>query len=206
MNHPMPHLATAVPAPAPLPPDALPEGAALDRYLFGLIVAHAAGEERPLTQALGLPPAALKALLERHCPDAVRLLDGAAEGSGEDAIEEEDLRALLVEHRAGVGEEEVWLAAIVARRSLASNHLWQDMGFTNRRELSAMFRRHFPALVALNAGDMKWKKFFYRQMCEREGMMLCKSPNCEVCEDFAACFGEEDGEPLSRLANLSKGA
>ncbi|WP_246337750.1 nitrogen fixation protein NifQ [Azospirillum oleiclasticum] len=190
---------------APQPLDGL-DGDALDGYLAGLILAQAAREDRPLTEALGLPPGPLAGLVHQLRPDAVQLLDGAVGDTGEDAIEEADLRAFLLEHRAGRGAVEEWLAAIVARRSLAPNHLWQDMGFTNRRELNAFFRRHFPALVALNSGDMKWKKFFYRQLCLRVGMLICKSPNCEVCDDFAACFEAEEGDPLSTLAQMGRGA
>lgn len=177
----------------------------LDRLLFGRILALAAQDAaRPLTHALGLGRDALAALIERHAPDHAHRLPGLPDDSGEEAIEEGDLRAFLLDHRARGAEEEVWLAAIVARRSLEPNHLWQDMGFASRRELNAMFRRHFPALVARNSADMKWKKFFYRQLCEREGMLLCKSPNCEVCEDFEACFGGEEGDPLSALARAAR--
>jgi nitrogen fixation protein NifQ len=49
----------------------------------------------------------------------------------------------------------------------------------------------FPALVARNAGDMKWKKFLYRQLCEREQLLICKSPSCSVCSDLPVCFGPE---------------
>ncbi|MBP2294221.1 nitrogen fixation protein NifQ [Azospirillum rugosum] len=180
-------------------------GEELDRLLFGRILGLAALEPvRPLTHALGLGRDALAALVARHAPDHAPLLSGlpadTGGDTGEDAIEEEDLRAFLLDHRASDAEEEVWLAAIVARRSLEPNHLWQDMGFASRRELNAMFRRHFPALVERNSADMKWKKFFYRSLCEREGLLLCKSPNCEVCEDFEACFGGEEGDPLSALA------
>lgn len=31
-----------------------------------------------------------------------------------------------------------------------------------------MMRSRFPALVAKNHADMKWTKFLYRQLCERE--------------------------------------
>lgn len=181
-------------------------GDSADHYLFSLIIAHAATDGRPLTEALGLDREALGELVARHCPAAGPAVADLPDDldTGKDALEEEDLRALLLEHRAGRDEREEWLAAIVARRSLASNHLWQDMGFTHRRELNLMFRRHFPSLAALNAGDMKWKKFFYRQLCEREGLTLCKSPNCEVCDDFTECFEAEDGDPLSRLARLAR--
>lgn len=177
-------------------------GEALDRLLFGRILALAAQDPaRPLSHALGLGRDALAALVARHAPDHAPCLAGLPEGgTGEDAIEEEDLRAFLLDHRARGAEEEAWLAAIVARRSLEPNHLWQDMGFASRGELNAMFRRHFPALVERNSADMKWKKFFYRSLCEREGLLLCKSPNCEVCEDFETCFGGEEGDPLSTLA------
>lgn len=59
--------------------------------------------------------------------------------------------------------------------------------------LSCLLRENFPTLAALNTRDMKWKKFFYRQLCERAGVMICKSPNCAECCDFRACFGPEDG-------------
>ncbi|HYG86713.1 MAG TPA: nitrogen fixation protein NifQ [Azospirillum sp.] len=170
-----------------------------DRYLFGRILDIAAADAgRPLTAALGLGRSDLARLIAKHRPDRESLLAAlpADAGLGEDAPEESDLRALLLEHRAGAAEEEVWLAAIVARRSLEPNHLWQDMGFAGRDDLGAMFRRHFPSLVALNSGDMKWKKFFYRQLCQREGVLLCKSPHCERCEDYAACFDGEKGAAL----------
>ncbi|PWC85892.1 hydrogenase [Azospirillum sp. TSH100] len=179
-----------------------------DRMIFGRILALAAADPvRTMVQALALTKADLAELTARHAPqwaDAVAALPDSDE-SGEDAIEEGDLRALLVEHGARGADEERWLATILARRSLEPNHLWQDMGFHDRGELNTMFRRHFPALVTMNSGDMKWKKFFYRQLCEREGLMLCKSPNCEVCDDVEVCFGEESGDPLSSLARLARG-
>ena len=183
------------------------DAAATDRMIFGRILALAAADPaRTMTGSLALTKAELTELAARHAPDfavAVAALPGGDE-SGEDAIEEADLRAFLAEHGAKGADEERWLAAILARRSLEPNHLWQDMGFHDRGELNTMFRRHFPALVALNSSDMKWKKFFYRQLCEREGLMLCKSPNCEVCDDVDVCFGEEAGDPLSTLSRLAR--
>ncbi len=177
-----------------------------DAYLFSRIVALAACEDRPLTEALGLSRAAVAALVARHVPDAAGLVEALPPDAspGEGAIEERDLRDYIAEHGATGAEEEAWLAAVIARRSLLSNHLWQDMGFADRGDLNVMFRRHFPKLAERNFSDMKWKKFFYRQLCEREGLTLCKSPNCEICEDFAVCFGEESGDPLATLANLGR--
>ncbi|WP_353858909.1 nitrogen fixation protein NifQ [Azospirillum formosense] len=200
--------APALAVPTQPPADALDgvaDGPALDRLLFTRIVGLAAQHPGGLAAALGLQGAALAELIRRHAAGFTHLLPILPDGGGEDAIEEEDLRAFLLDHRAAGTVEEEWLAAIIARRALGPNHLWQDMGFANRRELNAMFRRHFPSLVALNSGDMKWKKFFYRQLCEREGLMLCKSPNCEVCDDFGACFSAEDGDPLSALARVARG-
>lgn len=190
---------------AQLPADDEP---AADRLIFGRILALAAADPvRAMPQAMALTKAELAEIAARHAPylaDAVAALP-EGDDSGEDAIEEADLRAFLAEHGAHGADEERWLAAILARRSLEPNHLWQDMGFHDRGELNLLFRRHFPALVAMNASDMKWKKFFYRQLCEREGLMLCKSPNCEVCDDVEVCFGEEAGDPLSTLSRLARG-
>ncbi len=94
------------------------------------------------------------------------------------------------------------LAGLVARRAMRADHLWQDLGLADRSELNRMLARHFPALHAGNTGNMRWKKYFYRRLCEAEGFVLCAAPSCAVCTDFAACFGAEDGE--SRLARVRR--
>lgn len=179
---------------------AMTDTAAFDAYLFGRMFDLAAREaERPLSHALGLPRRELLALARRHLPERLPALATSprlTDETGADALEEADLRGFLREHGARGTDEETWLAAIIARRSLAANHLWQDLGLADRCDLNRLFRRHFPALVALNAGDMKWKKFFYRQLCQREGIPICKSPNCESCVDVADCFGVEAGQAL----------
>lgn len=196
----MPKSATASP---------LDDATGTDRMIFGRVLDLAIRDPlRSLPAALALSREDLRALAARHAPQhetTIAALPDIGLDASDDAIEEADLRAFLVDHGARGAEEERWLAAILARRSLEPNHLWQDMGFHDRGELNAMFRRHFPALVAANANDMKWKKFFYRQLCEREGLLLCKSPNCEVCEDVDVCFGEESGDPLTTLARLARG-
>lgn len=175
-------------------------GDPFDRHLFACAIAlvlSTPGES--LTHGLGLSEESLAALVGRFFPHAPGLLDGLTlDGHGDMplSIEEPDLRALLLEYRTRGLIEEEWMAHVVARRSLGSNHLWQDLGLTGRADLSGLMRRHFRGLAEVNSRDMKWKKFLYRELCQREGVMICKSPNCDVCADFALCFGSEDGPAL----------
>lgn len=172
-----------------------------DRHVFACAVAVAIKEtSRPLTHALGLDRATLARVCERYFPHAAAALDAlAVADAGADAIEEPDFRDLLVGNRTRGIEEEAWMAAVIARRSLLANHLWQDLGLFSRGELSALLLRYFAPLASQNTQDMKWKKFFYRELCRREGVFVCKAPNCTVCSDYEHCFGEEDGAPLTAL-------
>jgi nitrogen fixation protein NifQ len=105
--------------------------------------------------------------------------------------EYEDVLTLLLEYRCDDGDETTWLAGAVAAACMGDNHLWQDLGLYDRQELSDLLRTRFPALYAKNTGNMKWKKFFYKQLCERADIRACRAPSCAVCTDYAACFGEE---------------
>ena len=181
-------------------------GDAFNRHVLACAIATATSEAqetgRPVTEALGLGAGALEQLMALYFARSRPLLPpfGPDDTAGEDALEEPDLRSLLLEHRSrGVIEEE-WLAAIVARRSLRPNHLWQDLGLFNRTDLSRLLHRHFEDLAQRNTRDMKWKKFFYRELCAHDGVLVCKAPVCDVCSDFKHCFGNEEGEPLASLA------
>ncbi|MBF0310752.1 MAG: nitrogen fixation protein NifQ [Magnetococcales bacterium] len=142
-------------------------------------VCKAPGQRRP-TMELSRP-----GVIEEALPFALR--QEALSRTGE----VRDLVALFLEHR--VDASPVWdrLAWRIALGCLGGNHLWQDLGLSCREELTAMLQRGFPSLVARNASDMKWKKFFYRQLCEREGVGLCRAPTCQVCRDYDRCFGPE---------------
>lgn len=105
----------------------------------------------------------------------------------------DDLLALLLDHAARRDAPTDLLARRVARACLGENHLWQDLGLPHRGALNDLLRHHFPALHAKNTGDMKWKKFFYRQLCERAEVRACRAPSCGECSDYARCFGPEDG-------------
>lgn len=105
-----------------------------------------------------------------------------------------DVSALLLDHAntaAGTAAECTAMAEHLALACLGDQHLWQDLQLGSRAELSALMKHWFPSLVARNHADMKWKKFFYKQLCERAELMICKAPTCAVCSDHPVCFGPE---------------
>lgn len=107
----------------------------------------------------------------------------------------EEVVGLLLDHvdeTAGSAADRAEVAGIVALACLGDNHLWQDLQLAHRGELGALLWRWFPRLAARNTGDMKWKKFFYKQLCERAEIHACRAPSCAVCSDHAHCFGPEE--------------
>jgi len=108
--------------------------------------------------------------------------------------EVDDVRSLLLDHAdpaAGPPDEARQVCEAIAVACLGDNHLWQDLQLPSRAELSALMAHWFPVLKARNSGDMKWKKFLYKQLCEREEVFVCKAPSCAVCTDLPLCFGPE---------------
>ena len=149
--------------------------------------------QRPLIR--GLPEASFQQILDAFFPGAD--LDNGDLTTDNAALDElGDLFDLLMESRREPSEPLTWLSHAIASAAMRDNHLWQDMGLPNRALLSRLMADHFPALAARNVGDMKWKKFFYRQLCERAEVPICKSPNCADCVDYQVCFGHGEGEPL----------
>ncbi|MGD0633350.1 MAG: nitrogen fixation protein NifQ [Beijerinckiaceae bacterium] len=120
--------------------------------------------------------------------------------------EEQSLRDLLWMYASNHSAFHRDLTAMIARRCICPHHLWQDLGLHNRGELSRLMTRHFTPLAAKNRGDMKWKKFLYRMVCGTEGFTFCAAPVCSDCDDFALCFGAEDGESLLAKANFAQAA
>lgn len=144
---------------------------------------------RPLLR--GLSEAEFGQML-RSCFGGLALRNGSSPDCGDGMLDEfDDLLALLLDSRAEATPINAWISCCIASASLGDRHLWQDMGLPDRSALSRLLRSIYPELTARNVGDMKWKKFFYRQLCQRAGLALCKSPNCSDCSDYAACFGPE---------------
>ena len=175
-------------------------GDPFDRHIFACAIAAGLAEApRPLTESVGLSVEDLADIVAAYFPDASPLLANLPPGhpAESDQPEEPDLRALLLDHRTSGAPVETIVAAIVARRSCRANHLWQDMGLFDRSELSRLLHRHVRPLAERNVHDMKWKKFFYRELCQRDGLLVCRAPNCDVCVDKAHCFGPETGDALT---------
>jgi nitrogen fixation protein NifQ len=111
------------------------------------------------------------------------------------AEEQKDIRKLLLDHRASDRAEEGWIASILAATALHSSHLWEDLGLTGRSEVSQVIKRNFPVLGRMNLGSrMRWKKFFYRKLCEQNGLNICRSPNCQSCDEYSSCFSSDQSE------------
>lgn len=109
-------------------------------------------------------------------------------------MEVDDLRELFFSHRTFNVDEEIWFAKMLAVASLGEDHLWQDLGVTGRFDVSYILKTYFTELFRKNNKDMKWKKFFYKQLCDLEEIKVCKAPSCSVCDHYANCFGPEDSE------------
>jgi nitrogen fixation protein NifQ len=167
--------------------------------ILALAMAETSDAGRPLAEGVGLDAPAFRELAGEMFPDAATRL-ASAYGNPTVAVDEEEksIRDILGMYATGASPLERPLLAMIARRCKQPHHLWQDLGLRNRLELSQLMRRHFARLADKNRNGMKWKKFLYRMVCGSEGFTLCTSPVCSECDDFANCFGAEDGE--SRLA------
>ena len=187
--------------PLPKPPEPVPgAGAAtpsgrdgLDQSDLACVLAHALAlrdrGQGSLPECLGLPPADLARLAARWFP-GLDLPD--LDLPFADPPEEQKQLALLLTWRGGAASEEArWFARILARRAMEGNHLWEDLGLPSRAALGALMQRHFPRLHAANTKNMRWKKFFYRQICADTGFSLCLAPSCGECAEYSACFAPE---------------
>ena len=160
--------------------------------LFAQMISSQMAQTGALPPGLGLKEADFSALLARHFPGVELHLRCAGHITDPRALERDDVLSLLLEHRAGNDPSEQWMAQIVTAACMANDHLWQDLGLWSRDYLSRLMTQNFPALAAKNIHDMKWKKFIYKQLCEKEGINACRAPSCEYCTDYLKCFGPED--------------
>ncbi|MBD1399725.1 nitrogen fixation protein NifQ [Pelovirga terrestris] len=173
---------------------------AADRHLLACLSAVMEEDGCPPEIALGLTSQQFISLWQNYFPDID--LDVAADISASrvsSAVSmDPELVSLLLgfipaAHEPANRLSGTLLAHILAARAARPGHLWVAMGLFERAELGAAIKRHLPALFAANHQGMRWKRFFYKQICEQQGGLLCKSPVCGECSEYELCFN--DGEP-----------
>jgi len=159
-------------------------------HVFACMIASLCTATNALPDWLGLEPAAFCCLMRYHFSG----LNLGNEPSIQRPFpiqrrdEADELVRLMLMDKAGASPSEVWMAHVVAAGCLADDHLWSDLGLWQRADLTDLMRRNFPALAARNTKDMKWKRFLYKQLCDAEGIYLCRAPSCSVCLEYDACF------------------
>lgn len=175
------------------------EGGAFDRMIMTAILEKALSERDmrggPLASRIGIGGTQLGVLLMLYAPDHPVL--APEDYAQEDQAEEQAwVRELLLDHVAQDTPLGGWLASIIARRAMEGSHLWEDLGFPDRATLTAVMERHFGTLAARNTNGMRWKRLFFRLLCEEEGLNHCTSPTCCTCSDVERCFTPESAEAM----------
>lgn len=166
----------------------------LNDHLLAVIISSWLCREGALPQNLGLSSSAFREMIATHFPGfSVSEKVRQEEVFDKNRIPEmDDLLGLFSRYRANVSKSELWISGIITAACLGSNHLWQDLGLWNRGQLTELISNNFPEMAKKNDKNMKWKKFLYKQLCNEEGIYVCRSPSCEVCTDYAICFGPEE--------------
>ncbi len=168
-------------------------GSPNSRWLAQIVASWQVGEA-VLPRGLGLNDKEFASLLACYFP-GYKLPSSAPSGKILDfsrMLEKHDLEKYLKHYTVLPTPESEWLITLIVAACLGSDHLWQDLGLFSRCELSALLQHNFPDMAARNNKDMKWKKFIYKQLCEEEGIYVCRAPSCEVCKDYQVCFGVEE--------------
>lgn len=128
------------------------------------------------------------------CPSAAEL-DDPAHGRFTLSLmeqEEQDLCRLFLNHASGPGLWPTLFARLIARACMEPEHLWMSLGLERRDQLTGILERHFAPLAALNTQDMRWKKFFYKLLCDVEKVWTCTASSCEICPHRAECYSPEE--------------
>jgi len=182
-NDPLYRALLATPAPSGCDP--------ADRTLFAGLIAIACRDSADPAAAIGLTAAEFVLLRDSCFPGIDRSqLCGRAKRQPQTATT--DLRNLLDGYFPNAPSPLThFFALALAARAACPGHLWVAMGLQERPQLSAAIARHLPALHAANDRNMRWKRFFFKQLCTQSGGTLCKTPDCGVCSDYALCFAPE---------------
>lgn len=169
-----------------------------DRHLFACALAVGIEEASRPAEAIGLTDSDVETLLRTFFPavgpDLLADRQGARPISPPEINEE--VLSLLLEHVPTTQDPQrisvaTYLCHILAARAAHPGHLWVAMGLFDRTELTAAIRRHLPTLATANNQNMRWKRYLYKQVCDRNGGTLCKAPSCGACSDYFLCFADD---------------
>ncbi len=174
------------------------QNARQDRHVFACLVAAAAQDGGCLPAALGLEEQEFADLWQHFFPQVASPSCAEQESAAGNASgpRNQDVRELVLSYVPTQGDglpepKALWLAKILAARAALPGHLWVAMGFFERPQLSAAIERYLPGMFAANHQKMRWKRFLFKQICDMNGGLMCKSPNCGECSDYTLCFGED---------------
>jgi len=160
---------------------------------FCCILDHALTERDaglgPLSARLGLSGAAIAELRDRWLPGTQ--LPDLDQPTPHIPQDQQAIATLILWRSKTTSDQGRWLSQILARRALEPRHLWEDLGLPSRPALSGLIQTFLPALAAANHQNMRWKKFFYRQICSDAAFSLCLSPCCDACAEKEDCFAPD---------------
>lgn len=166
-----------------------------DRQLLAGLLTVGSRENCHLHAALGLTEDDLYQLLDDFFPACDRSLFFSRQTQPAPEINTDVLEILLshvpCDTTGGKNRLAEWLARIIAARAAHPGHLWVAMGFFERPQLTAAIRRHLPTLAEANNKGMRWKRYLFKQVCDMNGGVMCKSPTCGDCSDYSLCFAPD---------------
>lgn len=166
------------------------------RFLAAMMASWYSGEG-VLPACMGLTPESFAAMIGRYFPGAALPATPARSENWRAQMPElAELETLFADFAVDDASERGWIASMLIAGCNGHHHLWEDLGLFSRPDLTAMIAENFPELAARNDRDMKWKKFIYKQLCDREGIIACPAPTCDACADFKVCFASEE-EPTN---------
>lgn len=93
----------------------------------------------------------------------------------------EDKVTLFLQRYAKDDSARDTVAPYLAKISLEMNHLYTDLGFSNRAEVTSYMQDNFPILAMRKPVDKVWKKFIYDSIGE-------VAPACVTCKDQKDCW------------------
>lgn len=98
------------------------------------------------------------------------------------------LVSLLWSYRATDDPLARWLSHAIAAACYGRQHLWQDLGFNSRDDVSRLIGQWFPRLFNLNTQNLKWKRFLFEQLGRKQGKPGLRPPFCHGCDSYRLCF------------------